>query len=324
MPPEGPASALAEAFGLGQPLAMGRVARGALGAVWRLATAEAGGPRVTAVKELFFDEPPEASVEREVAFTAACRSAGVTAPAALRKADGGLRHRAGSLWRAYEWVDGEVPDWEDVPTTRWLAGRMAAVHQLDWKPDVDGPADEMAQWYERVDVDWPALIKRACAAGISGHARLRERLPDLVATTAFVDQVPTGRALWSHRDMNPNNVIKDAAAYHLVDWDNAGPLDPVRDLAMVFMHCLTDLESLPGIHGAYVEAGGPARVTGPESLATGAVIYLGFLASQVDVLLDLATSADDREFAGNAVRNVTESVPTVAQLEAAARAILRG
>ncbi len=331
-PPAGDATLadrLATAFALGRPVAMTRRARGALGAVWELRTRAGGRDRVTAVKELFAEEPTPEQAEREVAFAAACRAAGVPSPAPVRSVGGGLLvDLDGVTWRGYEWVPGVPADWEDGPTLLWLGRQAATLHRVG----APAPVGEDARWYSRVDHDWGALVGGYRAAGLPHAGRVAERLDDLVATSAFVDSVEDGPALWCHRDLNATNVLVSGAGRVLVDWDNAGPLDPVRDLASVFMHVLGDHDLLPRIHDGYVAAGGPARVTGPESLVTGAAIYLNFLAGEMRALLrDAATGCDDpsdpaghRAFAVHAVGAVVESVPTVRDLEAAARAILRG
>jgi Ser/Thr protein kinase RdoA (MazF antagonist) len=317
------ASRLASAFGLGTARSMSRRARGALGAVWELTTDTPHGGRRTAVKELFGEEPTPEAAEAEVAFSAECRAAGVRGAAPLRTIAGDLLVGLdGVTWRAYEWVTGHQADWEDGPTLLWMAGEAAVLHRVG-RPE---PVDASARWYARVDQPWDELAGRYAAAGHPHSHRLLERLSDLVATTAFVNAVGSEPAIRCHRDLNATNVLVDGTRRVLVDWDNAGPLDPVRDLASVFMHVLDDHELLPRIHDAYVQAGGPARVTGPEQLVAGAAVYLNFLASQLEALLEGVADdgADHVGFAERAVGAVVESVPTVAELEAAARAIVRG
>ncbi|GEM_PF-5833059 len=316
--PVGPeAEQLASVFGRGEPVSLTRVARGALGAVYRLESVLDGKPAVTAVKELYWEIPTEAQADREVAFTRACRQAGVATSTALPTQDGrwlAVDDEA-RTWRAYRWHDGRTPDWDDIPAAVWMAQQVAVIHRLDWHPGGGDPR-VAAHWYERVDVDWDGLL--------GPHRRepwcepITARLAELVASTEFVNQVPSGPAIWCHRDLNPKNVIIDGPTRHLVDWDNAGPLDPVRDLAEVFMHVLHRVDHLPAVYAAYLDAGGPVRITGPESLVTGPVIYLNFLRSQVDVLSQPDTDPIHRDFALEAVANSLAGPWTVADVEAAA------
>ena len=322
----GSAARLADAFDLGTPTSMDRRARGALGAVWELRTQGPTGERTTAVKELYAEEPTPQRAEREVDFSSRCHAVGVPAARPVRTRGGELLVELdGVTWRAYDWVPGIAGDWGDGPTLLWLADQAAVLHRVG-EP---APNDETADWYTRVDHDWASLVDRYTAACLPHSRRLTERLEDLVATSAFVDAVETAPGIWCHRDLNATNVLVDGPRRVLVDWDNAGPLDPVRDLSSVFMHVLGDHDLLPRLHDAYVAAGGPARVTGPESLVAGAAIYLNFLASQVEALLAMpgAPPAEDASghlrYAVRAVGDVLESVPTVTDLEAAARAILR-
>lgn len=308
---------LASAFGRGQAHRMTRVARGALGAVHRLESVLDGQPVVTAVKELYWEIPTEAQADREVRFTRACRAAGASTSHAIRSVAGGwlTTDDAGRAWRAYAWHDGATPGWDDVPAAVWMATQAAIIHRLDWQPD-DGEPAVAAHWYERIDVDWESALAPFHAEPWA--VPVIARVEELTAATEFVNSVASGPSQWCHRDLNPTNVIVNGSDVHLVDWDNAGPLDPTRDLAEVFQHVLHLVDDLPAVYAAYLNAGGTARVTGPESLVTGTAIYLNFLRSQVDVLGQPDTDPIHREFALAAVRDTIPSAWTVAHLKAAA------
>jgi Ser/Thr protein kinase RdoA (MazF antagonist) len=320
MPVSDTAARLASVFGLGEARSSTRVARGALGAVYRLESVRDGEPLVTAVKELYWEIPTETQAEREVQFTLACRDAGVPTSTAIPTVDGRwlATDEDGQTWRAFAWHEGDTPDWDDIPVAVWMARQVAIVHRLDWQPTVGEPT-VAAHWYERVDVDWADVVGRH--RGQSWCEPIAQRLDELVAATELVNGVPSGEALWCHRDLNPKNVIVDGSTRHLVDWDNAGPLDPTRDLAEVFMHVLHRVDHLPSIYAAYLDAGGPVRVTGPESLVTGPVIYLNFLRSQVDVLSQPEVDPIHRDFALAAIDNSLDGPWTVAHVEAAAAAL---
>ncbi len=285
--------------------------------MYRLESVLEGEPVVTAVKELYWQIPTESQAGREVRFTQACRAAGASTSTAIATIGGQwlATDEAGRAWRAYAWHDGSTPGWDDVPAAVWMAKQAAIVHRLDWQPD-DGEPAVAAHWYERIDVDWEEALAPVRAEHWA--APLVERIEELTAATEFVNAVSSGPNRWCHRDLNPTNVIVDGPTRHLVDWDNAGPLDPVRDLAAVFQHVLHRVEDLPAVYAAYRDASGPARVTGPESLVTGTAIYLNFLRSQVDVLGQPDTDAIHREFALAALRDTVPAPWTVSHLQAAA------
>ncbi len=191
MPGAGEAQHLASVFGRGHAHALTRVARGALGAVYRLESVLEGEPVVTAVKELYWQIPTESQAGREVRFTQACRAAGASTSTAIATIGGQwlATDEAGRAWRAYAWHDGSTPGWDDVPAAVWMAKQAAIVHRLDWQPD-DGEPAVAAHWYERIDVDWQEALAPVRAEHWA--APLVERIEELTAATEFVNAVSSG------------------------------------------------------------------------------------------------------------------------------------
>ena len=85
MPSENLAAMLADGFGLGSATGITPVARGAMGAVWRLTV---DGPASYAAKELFWFDPGEQAVAAEVALVQRCRAAGVRSQRAVAAPSG--------------------------------------------------------------------------------------------------------------------------------------------------------------------------------------------------------------------------------------------
>ncbi|MGI8416674.1 MAG: phosphotransferase enzyme family protein [Nakamurella sp.] len=311
---------VAAAFGLGEVTAVERVARGAMGAVWQV---QLDDHRRVAIKELFWESMSAAAAEDEVAFRELCAAAGVSSPRPLRTPAGALLV-PGSLdaaWRAYEWIDGQVPDRSDALTAGWLASAMATMHQVDFVPQiaVDG---RQILWYYRVDADWSGIIRQAVAAGLSAADTLRARIGDLVALSALVNAASFGEMRWCHRDLKNDNAILHAGEWSLIDWDNAGPMPPVRELGLLLLDHLADADAdadvLRSIVDSYRQADGPARITGPDDLATGLAVWLNFLAIQLRVCLDEPPESEHREFAEKQVRGLIADLPTVSAIERAA------
>ncbi|WBQ02000.1 phosphotransferase enzyme family protein [Kribbella sp. CA-293567] len=304
---------LAEVFGVGEPVRLARVGRGAMGAVWEL-RATAG---VFAAKQLFWFDGGMAAVEAEVAFRAACAEAGVPSPAPLAAVDGAyVVRRGGQWWRLYEWADGEVPDRSDAEAAGWLAQQMGAIHGLDWP----GGKTEVVSWYHRVEVDWPSLVALADSARVEWADALARSQPRVAELTALVNAAPIGEPVWCHRDLQNSNVLRSAGRSWLVDWDNVGSLAPWRELGALLTHHLDRPDELHRIVGAYRTAGGPAEIDSPTGFATGLAISLNFLHEQASVALDAGAAGQHRQFAEKQVRALLDSLPSLATLEQASRA----
>ncbi|MFI5707537.1 phosphotransferase enzyme family protein [Kribbella sp. NPDC051620] len=307
------AGELAEVFGVGQPVRMSQVARGAMGAVWRLET-DTG---VYAAKNLFWNQGDAASIRTEVAFRAACAEAGVRSPLPLPAVDGEyVVQLTSGRWRLYEWADGEVPDRQDAEAVAWLAGQMGIVHALDWS----GGTTEVAPWYHRVEVEWPPLVAAAEAAQVEWAPTLEKLRPRLTELTALANESPIGDQVWCHRDLKNTNVLRSADRTYLVDWDNVGPLAPWRELGALLLHHLDQPRTMRRIIAAYREAGGPADLDGACTFATGVAIQLNFLHGQATATLDANLTEAHRSFARRQVSALLTSTPTLGQLEEAATA----
>jgi Ser/Thr protein kinase RdoA (MazF antagonist) len=288
---------LTAAFGLGEATAFTRVARGAMGAVWRLETRTG----VYAAKEAFWRQPEEEPVRLEVAFRAAC---GVRSPEPLTTPSGSY---VADGWRLYEWIEGVVPSRVDLDVMAWLAEQMAAIHLVG---STDGPM-ETNVWYHRVDVDWPALAART--------PELAASVPRLVELTDLVNATSPDDLVLCHRDLTPDNVLIDADGPYLVDWDNLGPLPPAQELGFLLINDLTDEHVVRRLVSAYRKAGGPGEITGPDGFATGLAIMLNYLHGQTSSALDPDLADEHRTFAARQIAGLIRSVPAPGVLERAAQ-----
>ena len=252
----GDARGVADAFGLRDEAHLrGPVARGQLGQVWRLSL---DGPDVpdVAVKE-WFAGPSDEAVERDADFADAVRAAGVLTPRILRTSRGrAAAHVAGTMLRAWEWVD-------LLPRNRRLdpeqVGALAARLHLAGQP-----SDELVvAWFatgvgERA---WRELNARIAAEGAPFAAELDAVLEDLIAVEQVIE--PHESPIVCHRDLWADNVLATpGGGICVIDFENMGPADPSQELAMILYEFgLDDPVRARTLHTAYVAAGGPGRVT---------------------------------------------------------------
>jgi aminoglycoside phosphotransferase (APT) family kinase protein len=282
------AGPIAEAYDLGAVQEFGGpVARGEQGEVWRLVTDRG----VWAVKRSFW-EFPVADARRAGTFQNLARASGVPAPAAMttRTGDYGL-DVAGTLVRVQSWVDVLEPNSMIDPAR--VGATIAALHRTVLPPDA-GPHP----WHtEAIGADgWNELLveaRRQRAPFADRLASLRDELLALEALLTPMEPVQT-----CHLDLWFDNLrATPSGDLCLLDWDNCGPGDPSRELALVlFDFARTSPDRMAALYGAYREAGGPGRVRRPTDFSL-LIAQLGHIgAMQMRRWLDPATSEAERAY----------------------------
>ncbi|MEP7024813.1 MAG: phosphotransferase [Actinomycetota bacterium] len=307
---------------------MTAVSRGAVGRIWRLEL----GDRRYAVKELFLDAG-EAAVQQEAALTAQLESAGIGLPGSVRGRDGRfLAWLAGTDgdggWvRLYRWIDGVPADLADPGTATGVGDLLGRLH-AGAAPAVD----DGERWYDTVPdpAVWAPLAADGRAHGEGWGPVLAQHTGLLAELTTLVTPQDPGQLVSCHRDLHPENVLVDGSgAIILLDWDDAGPACPDRELARL----LTDWHVHDGVPdgaavrrtmAAYLAAGGPGRIR--DELSFGMVIActLNFLHRQAIVTLDASAPAEHREYAAAETAETLTRLPTrrlLAQLVSLATAV---
>lgn len=248
---DGPA--VAAAFGLGPRARLtGPVARGQLGQVWRL---DVDGT-AWAVKE-WFASPDVVGVEENQAFAEAALAAGVYTPRSRLSITGAVVADVdGTAVRLLEWVDllGRSRRLDPVEVGRTVARLHSA-----------GPAssERVGNWFATgMGAEaWQETHRRLVMAGAPFADELEGLLPDLIAVESIIEAHEQPRLC--HRDLWADNVLATAdGRVCVIDFDNQGPADPSQELAMVLFEFGDDEpERMRRLHTAYVDAGGPGRVT---------------------------------------------------------------
>ncbi|MBB6551816.1 phosphotransferase enzyme family protein [Nonomuraea rubra] len=283
-------SAVSTAYGLegGARREVTAIGRGAMGMVHRLAVDE----RLYAVKE-FFWTMDEGAASREAAFRDLAASAGVRSPMNLRGVDGDYlqplpESAGGRMVRLYSWVEGAPVDPDDPATAARLGELLGRLHGLA------APASgETDPWYEVVpeESEWEEITRAAAAAGEDWAPLLRHSLRAIIDLARWVKPIPEHERIMCHLDVQPSNVLADEAGLILLDWDDAGPGSPARELASVLLgwHVRDGVVNRAGVLrtlSAYRRAAGRAVVGDEQMFAMSAATLLNYVAVQARLRLD--------------------------------------
>ncbi|HLL61568.1 MAG TPA: phosphotransferase [Propionibacteriaceae bacterium] len=282
------AEPIAEAYDLGAVTEFaGPVARGEQGEVWRLDTDRG----TWAVKRSYF-EFPDADAQRAGEFQNLARAHGVPAPAAVTTRAGRYGHDvAGTLVRVQSWV--EVLEPSSMIDPARVGATVAALHRTVLPPDA-GPHP----WYtDAIGADgWDELLAEARRQRAPFADRLASLRDELIALEALL--TPMTPIQTCHLDLWYDNLrATPGGDLCLLDWDNCGPGDPSREVALVlFDFARTSPERMTALYGAYCDVGGPGRVrtTADFSLLIAQLGHIG--AMQMRRWLDPATSEAERAY----------------------------
>jgi hypothetical protein len=309
-------AAVADAYGLGEPLESSFIARGAMGAVNRITTRLHGDRARWSVKRAYWNQFDEDVIRHEVDFTAQCRAVGVPAPQSIRRVDdGGFvltiddQPDGGSQYRVLAWVEGDTGDRDDERTIAPITEWMARIHNLA----VDPKARPVEDWFTRVGFDWAELAKRLEKPAASIADAMQAHKADLQALTALVNGTRETGAVWCHTDLGADNLIWSADGPQLIDWENAGPLVPHQELGS-FVRSLGSRTRGTRAYVAYRRAGGPAEITEPSHLATSVAVHLNYLGTQCELLLD-GSHPEQHDFARDQAGEAVRGLPSIGELE---------
>ncbi|HZX56463.1 MAG TPA: aminoglycoside phosphotransferase family protein [Ilumatobacteraceae bacterium] len=249
------AAAIAARYELGRDSELvGPVARGEVGQVWRLNTAQG----TWAVKEPF-ERPSRDEAQDDAAFQHKARAGGVPMPGVVCTGSGEvLCELPSATVRVYEWVELMERDARLDPAT--VARVVATLHCVDYvgRNGVD-------PWYtDPVGEDsWDDLVRRLDAAGAPFVGLLSEQRDELVALQQLLEKPVALQTC--HRDLFADNVLRTpSGGLCVIDWENAGLAEPAQELGLVlFEYSCGEMGRARALYDAYRNAGGPGRIDRP-------------------------------------------------------------
>lgn len=257
------AGEIASRYGLGRDAALsGPVARGEMGQVWRLTTANGAW----ALKEPF-DPPPREAVDADAAYQDAVIAAGVPMPAVVRTADGHVQISVETVTgsvslRLYEWVDLLPRDPRLDPET--VGAIVATIHRVEHHGT--SPLDP---WFtEPVGADsWDELVRATTDEQAPFASALAAVRDELVALESLLEA--PRRLQTCHRDLFADNVLRSPrGSICVIDWEESGLADPSQELGLVLFEFSCGVpESARALYDSYRAAGGPGRVERPADFS---------------------------------------------------------
>jgi len=246
------AQTVADAFGLGRATSLSDpVARGELGEIRRLDTDHG----TFAVKQALESSSVNAA-ETSAAYQRMCWEAGIPTPEPLPATTGGFTAQVdGEQVRAYAWAELADPDPTLDPAA--VGTLVAWLHGVrhPW------PTSEIDPWFEAPigRAEWKDVLKASRAERAPYANRLAELLPDLLEIEEIL--TPMRPVQTCHLDLWADNLRRSDGRPFVIDFDNAGPGDPSREIAMViFGFGRGDAVRQRILYDAYLAAGGPGRV----------------------------------------------------------------
>jgi len=246
------AQTVADAFGLGRATSLSDpVARGELGEIRRLET-----DRGTFAVKRELESRSVEETETSTAYHRVCWEAGIPTPEPLRATTGGFTVQVGcEQVRAYAWA--ELADADPTLDPAAVGALIARLHQVrhPW------PTSDVDAWSEAPigRREWEGVLEASRAAGATHAGRLAELVPALLRIEAILTPMPPLQTC--HLDLWADNLRRCDGRPFVIDFDNAGPGDPSREIAMViFEFGRGDAARQRTLYDAYLAAGGPGRV----------------------------------------------------------------
>ncbi|MBO4256982.1 phosphotransferase enzyme family protein [Streptomyces griseorubiginosus] len=291
------------------------VTRGALGRIWKMS----GPSGDWAVKEMLFG-CDERQVRREAALRDASAALGIASPRLLRNGEGAHvtrlpPHLSGSYLKLYDWVDGTAADPTAPEILAWVGRSLALLHRAG-----AGPTQPPIAWYEKcpTESEWQALRRKIADSALPWSDDLADVAAMSSELSRYVTPADRTALVTSHLDVQPQNVLVGRDGPVLIDWDNAGPTTPARELASVVFawsgRNRPNPDAARHLVRAYVAAGGPGTIRTPHAFSMLLATSLNYVHVQAEAAVDQTRTPDERAFADDQVRTSLTALPDIPTL----------
>lgn len=155
-----------------------------------------------------------------------------------------------------------------------------------------------------------------------GSDRLTDCVDLLTELGGLVDTAAQPDLITSHRDVKPGNVLLDPKTGDrtLVDWDEAGPIAPAREVAAQLWvwhvhHGSVDAEGIARTMAAYRSSGGHADLDDLSVFSLRLANDLNYIHGQVVAALADDITDDMRRYAVREAQTFLDNLPTRQILE---------
>lgn len=156
----------------------------------------------------------------------------------------------------------------------------------------------------------PRAGREPAGEALAGQAGLLRDLADLVTPMA------RDRLVTCHSDLHPGNVPAEASGeLAVLDWDDAGPACPGRELAglLMFWHGrddgTADQAAVQRTLAACRAGGGPGRLRDQQAFGMYIACRLNFLQDQASVALDPGAAPGHRAYASSEICDTLARLP---------------
>lgn len=223
--------------------------------------AKALNPEITARPEAAGNYRSAESIARTA------EAAGIPALPALQINGDIFVKTAGQVWMLFPWAEGKaLADDQITPAHCLKIGRLLRqLHGLTPSaPTMLAPTMlASSEASEPMEDNWADFLAKGKAQKADWAPALEKMLPALSAQTAAVNAaapILSRKAVLSHRDLDPKNVLWQQESPLLIDWEAAGPVNPLQELlddALYWSDNGRDTERFAAMLAGYSEAGKP-------------------------------------------------------------------